>query len=1697
MTQSPVSLRAFSRIIFLLTLSALLIPACVHAQLGANLLTTIPSITSPYAIGVNPVTNKIYVACQSGGGLVYVIDGATNTVKTQIAVGSVPYAVAVNPLTNKVYVANETGNSVSVIDGSSDTVTTTVQLGTGASPFAVVVNTSTNVVYAINNGNDTVTVINGNDNTIIGTPLPLGANTNPVAAAVNPVTNTIYVANNGDPNSPSGKPGNVTLIAGATVNGSITPASIITTVGTGACGSGNTCQNPRAIAINPITNKVYVVYISSNDVSVLNGSTGAFIKRVTVGNSPREVQLNTVSNMIYVANEGSPPAKATVSVISGATDTVTGSPQVGVFPRAIVVNSATNQIYVGNQTGGTITAIDGASLNTSTVIVGSTVFAIGFNPVTNLVYVANNGGNSVSVVNGDTNVVTSVPVGSNPVAAVVDPVDNQVYVVNQGANSVSVIDAPTNTVTPVNVGAGPVAIDINPVTDVAYVANETDGTVTAITETFTTSNITVGGSPVSVAVNPATNHVYVGKAGGNVTDIDVSAGTTFDILATGTVNNVVVNPATNTIYASLQQNAVTVVNGNIPSASVQVGVGNNPGPMAVDQKTGMVYVANRGSANVSVLNGASLVTTVSLSSNPTAIGLNAATNKVYVGLFSGSVAVIDGSTNTVKTTISGTGIGTGVAVDPLSNRIYVSTVTGITVIDGSTDTLSTTIASAGATALVINPALDKVFGINSPAGTVTALNVDSHVRFPITTAIQGVHDSMTISNPGDPVFVTSNLAPTFTITVTSAYTSSPAYVSYSGPPTPVNPSPSEAYAVTDGGPLTAVGNPTPGTNPTTFTITMPNQSLGLHTLYVYSAYGNEGGHSSNGNALGNSPEMSTPTALNLIIVAVPSTTTVSSSNDTQEQGQNVTFTANLAIIKQNPGAPDATGTISFYDGMSSTPFATVSISGSGTAYTATTTTNSLTVGTHTIRAVYSGDTNYPSSTGSTVQSIVNAVPAHIIVAGGGTQTTVYGQPFANPLAVSVTDSTNAPVDGVSITYSVTSPLGSPGMTFIPQPIGTTVSGSAQVTANPLAVGSFTVTASLPSGITPTPTPQAVNFTLNVTPAPLTITANDASRPYGQPNPQFSSTGSGLVNGDSASGVITGFAAFSTTATLTSAPGSYIITPTQGSLAAANYTFSFQPGHLTIVKATPGLDGTLAVTVSSSLNPSTYGSPVIFTATLPADATGTITFLDGATSIGTAAISGGQASLPATSTLVVGTHQITASYGGDGNYNPAVSAALAQMVTQAMITVSATAVTRPYGQPNPSFTPTYSGFVNGDTQAVISGVPVLSTTATLTSPPGPYPIAIGISALTATNYGFAALPGTLTVIKATPGQNGTVAVTVASSLNPSIYGNAVTFTATVPADATGTVTFLDGTTVLGTGTISSGIATLTTSVLVAGTHPITAQYNGDSNYNGATASLAQVVNRAPATVDVVVPTGPPTPAGQGVPITSDVPQGETGTITFYDGTTPIGTGTIVNGVVTIDVDTLSPGTHTITAVYSGDANYLPATSPPKTVIIAALTADFAIKNNTSPQLIPPGASATYNITITSVNGIFTNVVTLTATNLPPNATYTYTPPTVTPGSAGATSNFTVSVPAQSAALHRSSRTPLILAVLLLPFAVFRRARGKPHRLLLWLLVTLTVFGSAIGCGVGGYFSLPQQTYVITVTGTSGTLVHSTTATLTVE
>lgn len=177
-------------------------------------------------------------------------------------------------------------------------------------------------------------------------------------------------------------------------------------------------------------------------------------------------------------------------------------------------------------------------------------------------------------------------------------------------------------------------------------------------------------------------------------------------------------------------------------------------------------------------------------------------------------------------------------------------------------------------------------------------------------------------------------------------------------------------------------------------------------------------------------------------------------------------------------------------------------------------------------------------------------------------------------------------------------------------------------------------------------------------------------------------------------------------------------------------------------------------------------------------------------------------------------------------------------------------------------------------------------------------------------------------------------TVVSSLNPSTYGQAVTFTATVKSTAmgtpTGTVTFKDGATVLGTITLSAGVAKLTTKTLKVGAHSITAIYNGSVSFFASTsAALKQTVNKA-STSTSLTSTPNPSTLGQTVKFTATVKATTsgtpTGTVTFKDGTTTLGTGTLASGQATFSTAALAKGKHSITAVYGGSSSYLGSTSP---------------------------------------------------------------------------------------------------------------------------------------------------------------------------
>jgi len=270
------------------------------------------------------------------------------------------------------------------------------------------------------------------------------------------------------------------------------------------------------------------------------------------------------------------------------------------------------------------------------------------------------------------------------------------------------------------------------------------------------------------------------------------------------------------------------------------------------------------------------------------------------------------------------------------------------------------------------------------------------------------------------------------------------------------------------------------------------------------------------------------------------------------------------------------------------------------------------------------------------------------------------------------------------------------------------------------------------------------------------------------------------------------------------------------------------------------------TLASSLNPSTYGASVTFTVTVsPSAATGTVTFKDNGTQIGTGTLSGGVATYT-TTTLSVATHPITASYGGDNNYNTSTSSTLNQVVNKANTTTSLGSSLNPSsygasvtftGNVTPSSASGTVTFKDNGTQigtGTLSGGTATYSTSSLSI--ATHPITASYSGDGNDNTSMSSTVNQVV-------NKVTTTTGLSSSLNPSVYGSNVTFTATVtPGTASGTITFEDGSTQIGTGTLSGGVVTLTISWLSVSTHSITAVYGGDGNDNGSTSNaVSQVVN----------------------------------------------------------------------------------------------------------------------------------------------------------------------------------------------------------------------------------------------------------------
>jgi YVTN family beta-propeller protein len=241
---------------------------------------------------------------------------------------------------------------------------------------------------------------------------------------------------------------------------------------------------PIGVAVNPLTNKIYVANELSNTVSMIDGSTDKVDAKINVGKSPYGITVNPLNNRIYVSNRDS----GTVSVIDGSTNTQIANVSAGNRPVGVAVNPSNGLIYVTNFDSKAVSIIDGITNTFSgTIKVGNAPYGVAVDPLNNKTYVTNVLDNTISVIHGtkptDNKVVKTIKVigGISPAGIAINTSTNRVYVTNYHSGSLFIIDTSADKlVNSIKVGRYPVGVEVNPINDKIYVTNIGDNTVSVI-----------------------------------------------------------------------------------------------------------------------------------------------------------------------------------------------------------------------------------------------------------------------------------------------------------------------------------------------------------------------------------------------------------------------------------------------------------------------------------------------------------------------------------------------------------------------------------------------------------------------------------------------------------------------------------------------------------------------------------------------------------------------------------------------------------------------------------------------------------------------------------------------------------------------------------------------------------------------------------------------------------------------------------------------------------------------------------------------------------------------------------------------------------------------------------------------------------------------------------------------------------------
>ena len=711
--------------------------------------------------------------------------------------------------------------------------------------------------------------------------------------------------------------------------------------------------------------------------------------------------------------------------------------------------------------------------------------------------------------------------------------------------------------------------------------------------------------------------------------------------------------------------------------------------------------------------------------------------------------------------------------------------------------------------------------------------------------------------------------------------------------------------------------------------TVSTSGLGVGSHVVTASYGGDGNHMSSGGVL----------AGGQTVAAAASVTTVTSSANPSVFGEEVVFTA---TVSSSPGAGTPTGEVTF--SVDGTPGAPVTLDGAGQASLHTSTPA---VGTHTVSAAYGGDGSVMASAGSLAGDQV------VAKAATSTALTLLGSPsaYGADAAFRAVVAVSAPGSGTpsgTVTFTVDGVPGTPVAL---------VGGEAEATVPSLTPGEHAVSAAYAGDGNLDGSASATETQLVQAPTTTTVTSGGNPSVYSEDvtftaavwAPPGAGTPPGpvvfLVDGVPVASVARDADGQATMHTAALAAGTYAVSASYAGATGYGASSGSLAGGQTVTRAAT------ATTLASSANPSIVGQEIVFTAAVtpvpPASgaAAGAVVFsVDGVPAGLPVPLDGDGEAAHATSVLPAGPHTVDAAFTpADANHHGSVAPQLTQTVETAG---SATAVT---SSVNPSvfgqevvFTATVTGGAATPTGAVVftvdgvPGAPVAldgaggATFATSALGAGSHPVSVAYSGDAGHAPSGAALAGDQDVDAAA------TTTLLASSLNPSVVGEEVAFTASVAAVApgagvpTGAVAFsLDG---VPTGTPApldaAGVAVWATSALAAGPHTVDAEYvPGGADYEAsAAAQLSQAVAvEASATV---VTSGPnPSVFGQEVVFTATVSGGvgtPGGVVTFVvDGVAGAPVALDGAGVASFATSALGVGSHPVSVAYGGDVGHAPS------------------------------------------------------------------------------------------------------------------------------------------------------------------------------